>query len=190
MSIKLQGAWQINPEFKGQKLQFIPIIIAKVREIYDRQFHVQIKTKMGFGDNWLARPAKLRQASPEYLLKKTPEKSPATDSRTQTSFQTFHTVFPVILDSPKKLKKNHPNLHLTSQWRNTFTDQSTPFLEFQLSNQNPLFRSRCRDLESANLTFFFFSWAPHTHTHIDSLLYFPWRINFTALSSLSPEAVR
>ena len=168
MSIKLQGAWQINPEFKAQKLQFIPIIIAKVREKYDRQFHVQIKTKKGFGDNWLARPAKLRQANPEYLLKKIPEKSPATDSRTQTSFQTFHTVFPVILDSPKKLKKNHQNLHLTSQWRNSLTDQSTPFLEFQISNQNPLFAHVAVTFSQPiwPFFFFFFSWAPHTHTLI------------------------
>lgn len=110
------------------------------------------------------------------------ENSPATDSRTQTSFQTFHTVFPVIFYSlqNKKSPKSPPHFTVTQHpHRPINTVLRIPNLQ-----SKPTFRSRCCDLQSANLTFFFFLSTTHAHSYRLSAI-FSLRINFTTLSFLS-----
>ena len=158
-----------------------------MREKYDRQFHVQIN-KNGFWRQLTSKASQASASESRVLAKKNTRKV------SSHRFQDTNVIskFPHCLSGNFRFtqtNKNHQNLHLTLQWPNTLTDQSTPFLEFQISNQNPLF-AHVAVTSSQPIWpfffFFFFSWAPHTHTHSYRLsAIFSLRINFTALASLS-----
>ena len=159
-----------------------------MREKYDRQFHVQIN-KNGFWRQLTSKASQASASESRVLAKKTSEKSPATDSRTQTSFQNFHTVFLVILDSRKQIKiikistSLHSDVTLSRTNQHRSSNSKSPIkTHFSLT----LLWPPVSQFDLSFLSFFFFFLEHHTHTHSYRLsAIFSLRINFTALSSLS-----
>lgn len=111
------------------------------------------------------------------------ENSPATDSRTQTSFQTFHTAFPVILYSLQKKKITKISTSLYSDPTPSQTNQHR-----SSNSKSPIkthFFAHVAVTFSQQIWPFFFL-EHHTRTHSYRLsAIFSLRINFTTLSSLS-----